>query len=756
MAEGSTQKTRNAYDTPPQSYVEAVSPLSSRKRGRHGVDHSANHENCDRICSSEKSKSSDVEDAEMEVDIEDNGMQDTEDISMAAMGDDEGESTQAPQVPSSPQGNLFQPTFQGTSSPPTVYQGSDLTSMRNFQRMNPYAIRANEIGLSHGIEDLGHLGRILPPYGWNEGDDPLSPKTCTAMYRSETQAVLKHRQNLEKEKTFTHTEEVAIVRALNIHNYVLDQRLEVWRLFAESKPPIQNGNWEPQYAQDAMRLAMYPARNRAVTVQAHSANGATTASVPTQVAAIQVGRCFGSGYGGFANEAESASTAIARWRTQNAYLSRQLEENDFRLASQIYHKHFNFAHDELSPGVRDILEGYFRNGDRRQQSDEMRFAVATQRNLRQHDSNGDAVSSQIFQSASGTSRPHCYTSSQEVNPAFNLPSGGLHPNPLRAHPPFGKTSLDQAPRATPMGSSNWDHAALAAQFAEIQRLNQGGRRRVQTVNEQVTPEQSQESIDAEVAVDTPSKKKASRTRAAKAKPWYSNRIKDLAAPTSQISTSAMQAGLAYVPNGHLMNRSVQGPAQQNEELSAPAAKRRRRRKADDEPANPFIGIQVSDRVAAALLAAGARDKTGLGPTAGPSHTRAATESNIRSANAPALNSAPSAWSSQTEIHALLYPNTARASTAETSSQTVFTEAPSQSTSQETTSTTTTRKYWDDPFASSDLTSDDMATDNDFMLNPPLKTGKTPKKDKKIWRKRSTEEKIAAQQKQRRRSTRVKR
>ena len=40
--------------------------------------------------------------------------------------------------------------------------------------LNIYARRADQIGPSHRIPGIGHLGDLLPPPGWKQGDDPIS------------------------------------------------------------------------------------------------------------------------------------------------------------------------------------------------------------------------------------------------------------------------------------------------------------------------------------------------------------------------------------------------------------------------------------------------------------------------------------------------------------------------------------------------------------------------------------------------------
>lgn len=43
------------------------------------------------------------------------------------------------------------------------------------QASNPYQERADQIGLSHRIPGVGHLGDLLTPPGWKPGDEPIPP-----------------------------------------------------------------------------------------------------------------------------------------------------------------------------------------------------------------------------------------------------------------------------------------------------------------------------------------------------------------------------------------------------------------------------------------------------------------------------------------------------------------------------------------------------------------------------------------------------
>lgn len=49
---------------------------------------------------------------------------------------------------------------------------------RNFPVANPYEERADEIGPSHRIPGIRHLGGLLTPPGWKKGDEPIDPRAA--------------------------------------------------------------------------------------------------------------------------------------------------------------------------------------------------------------------------------------------------------------------------------------------------------------------------------------------------------------------------------------------------------------------------------------------------------------------------------------------------------------------------------------------------------------------------------------------------
>ena len=60
--------------------------------------------------------------------------------------------------------------------------GQSLVESKEAHEGNPYIRRAYEIGPSHRIPGLAHLGGLLIPPGWKDGDEPINPQAAQALY----------------------------------------------------------------------------------------------------------------------------------------------------------------------------------------------------------------------------------------------------------------------------------------------------------------------------------------------------------------------------------------------------------------------------------------------------------------------------------------------------------------------------------------------------------------------------------------------
>ena len=49
---------------------------------------------------------------------------------------------------------------------------------------NPYAERADELGPSHHVRGICHLGDHLTPAGWEQGDEPIDPQAAQRLFQA--------------------------------------------------------------------------------------------------------------------------------------------------------------------------------------------------------------------------------------------------------------------------------------------------------------------------------------------------------------------------------------------------------------------------------------------------------------------------------------------------------------------------------------------------------------------------------------------
>lgn len=57
------------------------------------------------------------------------------------------------------------------------------SSIGDTRDRNPYAYRADEIGPFHRIPGLTHLGNLLQPFCWKEGEPPVSKQRAEELYQ---------------------------------------------------------------------------------------------------------------------------------------------------------------------------------------------------------------------------------------------------------------------------------------------------------------------------------------------------------------------------------------------------------------------------------------------------------------------------------------------------------------------------------------------------------------------------------------------
>ncbi|KAL8688405.1 MAG: hypothetical protein Q9218_005673 [Villophora microphyllina] len=82
--------------------------------------------------------------------------------------------------------NGFKVEAPTPSQIPNLFNGE--ASDNEDWKADPYQERADEIGLSHRIPGIGHLGDLLTPPGWTTEDDPVHPKKARHLHREACEA----------------------------------------------------------------------------------------------------------------------------------------------------------------------------------------------------------------------------------------------------------------------------------------------------------------------------------------------------------------------------------------------------------------------------------------------------------------------------------------------------------------------------------------------------------------------------------------
>ncbi|KAL8922797.1 MAG: hypothetical protein Q9208_004922 [Pyrenodesmia sp. 3 TL-2023] len=109
---------------------------------------------------------------------------------------------------------------------------------------NPYQERADEIGLSHRIPGVGHLGDLLTPPGWKAGDEPISisrarllQKQAYQMAREKLDASIAEFKDL-KGAAFQEASDLRNEQWQNLNDLnklICEERVKIWADYQERK-----------------------------------------------------------------------------------------------------------------------------------------------------------------------------------------------------------------------------------------------------------------------------------------------------------------------------------------------------------------------------------------------------------------------------------------------------------------------------------------------------------------------------------------
>ncbi|KAL8941563.1 MAG: hypothetical protein Q9211_001779, partial [Gyalolechia sp. 1 TL-2023] len=101
------------------------------------------------------------------------------------------------------------------------------------QGANPYQERADEIGLSHRIPGIGHLGDLLTPPGWSPGDEPIPPPRARQLQKEAYEAAKKSLEDSISD--FKHLKGAAFQEASDVKNEEWQNRTDLNKLIFEER-----------------------------------------------------------------------------------------------------------------------------------------------------------------------------------------------------------------------------------------------------------------------------------------------------------------------------------------------------------------------------------------------------------------------------------------------------------------------------------------------------------------------------------------
>ncbi|MCJ1402235.1 hypothetical protein MMC11_005455 [Xylographa trunciseda] len=553
------------YDTPPESYSEAVSPLTSRKNGKLraeslGISPSAGRGLSGpypgpKMASQQKLPSLDLAG-----------------LSSNAMTMPLPEMIREP-LPCMPPLSIAQ-RLEGEALGFSKTRGHNVPALhldRSYQyhpnesvafpgrshspqspdAANPYEDRADEIGPGHGIPGIGHLGQLLIPPGWVEDMDPINPNQVRQLYDA---ARKKAREALAAEITDLDglgPQERAIKEEERNKKWDTELRLEKLlmkeRLAVHSDYQIQttnNASGQAIALGPGIPATLDPPVETSIPYQHNTLRPEMPALLPPNYGPMRpmhraafAQAQFGSTHVGYASPTaldpslatESLEVVMARHSRIKDKLISELREND-HLLSMFLHKYgYQFSRGPISPGTRPPTF---------------------------HQRNGSFQFGQVGNPGT-LPRPLPYLSptapnfgsSSMVSPVVNNMTQSFPPGPGPSR--FGRGDDMLANQPHNIAPSN-----IPGQHSNVQQIYTFNSATNEPLN----------TMTATKKKRAPRKKaetrKAETQKGEKPKPWYHDEMVKANIPTSILSAEAMQAGIEFgkrnitAKNVKLDNKSV--------------------------------------------------------------------------------------------------------------------------------------------------------------------------------------------------------
>ncbi len=137
-----------------------------------------------------------------------------------------------------------QSRLNGYGEPVEARQGYADAEINDPVDINPYSHRADEIGPSHHIPGIGHLGDCLEPPGWKEGEEPINPRAARLLFneaRLQAKKILKASIDETKHLPADQQEQRSTERDLmwdvqfRLDQLLLTERMNIYDMYQERK-----------------------------------------------------------------------------------------------------------------------------------------------------------------------------------------------------------------------------------------------------------------------------------------------------------------------------------------------------------------------------------------------------------------------------------------------------------------------------------------------------------------------------------------
>ncbi|MCJ1382423.1 hypothetical protein MMC17_005536 [Xylographa soralifera] len=596
------------YDTPPDSYAEAVSPLTSRKHGKLraeslGISPSAGRglsagSAVPTMASQQRLAPLDLANAQSDTmtvprpDVIREPLPCVPPQSIAQRLDGQVlgfSETRGHNVPALRLDRGCLPYLDTSFVIPRTVQDSESPDVAN-----PYEDRADEIGPAHGIPGVGHLGDLLTPPGWVEGMSLINPKQVKQLYdmaRKKAREALTAeavdwdglgpQERATKEKARNKKWETE----LKLEKLLMMERLAVYRAYEVSSSKVASGHAFAQGLE--VPATLDPPTQTSIPYQHDTLrpeipalfqpnHGPMRPSLHTTQARAQ----FRSTHVGFASPTaldpslatESLELVMARHAQKKDKLLRELREND-RLLSMFLEKYgYQFSRGPISPGARlpvsDQQNGSFqfgRAGDPRTLPRPLPYVSPTAPNF-----GNSPMISPVFNNMA-----------QSFPPGPELSRYGVEDSMLHGHP------NNIAPNSIP---------GLHGNLQSMYNLNSGTNEPLNTTTAAKKKRASKKKAEAH---------KPEIQKGEKRKPWYHDQVVRANIPTSVLSAEAMQAGIDFG------NRGVTAKQVKANTKQASSSPKKRRGKEINPPEEGFLiskegTVQLQDAYAKGTMHPGMR------------------------------------------------------------------------------------------------------------------------------------------------------